>query len=174
MPNNIKSFIRKELKSLTDQATGKVKGKPKNKAGNKLYRDLKRNGSPDNVADAEQVIAGPMADIHAQLSRRLLELLSTGTPVRTGKLNGGWTTGSREITDRFNKSNFPIQEEIARIFRRAQDGHEVDIRNGVDYALFVNYGTSKIAPRAFFEMAIKQLQSEAASMGVTVRLIGTQ
>lgn len=172
MPNNIEKLLRNEFKKLTDQATGKVQAKAKNKAGNKLYADLKRSVKGGDDRDFEQIIAGPIADIHAQVSRRLLELLNIDTTKDTGRLNGGWTSGSAEVHDRLNKTSFTYPDELGRILRHAEGGHEIDIRNAIEYAAFVNYGTGGAEARAFVETSLAQLVNECAKMGLTLTITG--
>jgi len=172
MPNNIDKLLKNEFKKLTDQALGKVRAKVKNKAGNKLYADLKRSVKGGDTRDFDQIIAGPMADIHAQVGRRLLELLNIDTVKDTGLLNGGWTYGSAEIHDRANKTSFTYPQEIGRILRNAESGLEVDIRNAIEYAAFVNYGTGGAEARAFVETSLAQLVNECSKMGLTLTITG--
>jgi len=172
MPNNISELLSKEFKKLTDQALGKVPAKVKNKAANKLYADLKRSVKGGDTRDFDQIIAGPVADIHAQVSRRLLEILNIDTVKDTGVLNGGWTAGNTEIHDRANKTSFTYPQEIDRIIRNAENGFEIDIRNAIEYAAFVNYGTGGAQARAFVETSLAQLAEECAKMGLTLTITG--
>jgi hypothetical protein len=102
----------------------------------------------------------------------LLELLNLDTNKDTGLLNGGWTAGRREVHSRKNKQSFTYPQEVGTILAHAESRIEVDIRNAIEYAAFVNYGTGGAEAAAFVETSIAQLIQECNKMGVTLTVKG--
>lgn len=72
---------------------------------------------------------------------RLMHLIQDATPVKTGKLKAGWKMK-------------PITEV----------GDMVEVTNNVEYAIYVNDGTHKMAPRLMVEKGIAKFNSEFRSV----------
>jgi len=163
MPNNFK-----QLKKSFEKMIGNIGQKTKaNKFNLGSVNDINRTvNNKSSERESNELISGGMVDMQAMIATRFMELLSIETPKRKGFLNGGWTSSPVEITDRVNLSSQPISSEIENIISLSEQGNIViDIRNGVEYARYVNYGTNRSEARMFVELAIAQLQRELRSQG---------
>jgi len=176
MPNNIDAFRKRLKRQMRKQVVGpkpKAKTRPKNKIPNKLHRDLGRAIKGGDGRDADQIIVGPVADIHAMVGRRLMELLQQNTPKLTGELTGGWTSSSTPPSGaRLNLKNFLTGDEIGRIVKRAEGHLTIDLSNAVEYAAVINYGLNGHSARRFCELAIAQLKKEVEQMGAKLIVTG--
>lgn len=75
-----------------------------------------------------------------EVGRMLLEAAQDYTPVRTGRLRAGW-----------------------ELDEATHFGDDVILRNDVEYAMWVNDGTSKMAPRMMLERAIATVTRQVAT-----------
>ena len=103
--------------------------------------------------------------IHKAVALFLYEALLRNTPVKTGKLVGGWTfnrlgTGGR--TNRFRVLP-PSETALAELF---PVGAEITIRNNVEYVRTRNNANKG----NFIELSFAGLISYAKRSGITVRL----
>lgn len=164
MATNYKS-IAKDIDAIIRRSDRKSKSKIKNKGNGKLFSDI-------DPRSQKELLDSAAADMRAQVARRFLEILSGITPKKFGFLNGGWTAGSSEITDRINLSPYPASGEVNTIRANASDHVELTIRDAVEYGSILNYGRGGAEPRMYVEMAIRQIQRECASLGITLKVTG--
>lgn len=114
---------------------------------------------------------GPVAGIRQQTTTTLLTNLARTTPVRTGRLSGGWFVeidGQGQTSSRFNLTRLPTSVNLLRA-QNIEPNDEVKVVNKVPYGRAVNFGTSSISPRAFVQLALQTTQLQLAGRGLTVR-----
>ena len=73
------------------------------------------------------------------------------TPVDTGLLRGNWQLSTGlvgEVLDRLDPDGSAAKSEIQADAQNLELGQRVAIVNSLDYAAFVEYGTSKMPPAA--------------------------
>ena len=167
--SNIKQ-IQKEVRKLKAQA--RMAGRAP-----VLAKESLAGGAATNV-DAQfgkrKQLSSYINSMHYQVARRLYELLTINTPKKTGAMNGGWTTGDADITERLNRSNAPLPEEVANILSIAGSAADtINISNAVEYVKFVNYGTSTSEARMFVEMAMTRVKREALAKGIVITITGS-
>jgi hypothetical protein len=112
----------------------------------------------------------PPAIVRQIVVSALMKNLAKTTPIKTGRLNGGWqisvgTPPSGEtplVTSRVVSAiNFA---EIDKITAKNQ----VFITNNVRYASFVEYGTSRNRPQRYLETALLTTRLELKNLGIKV------
>lgn len=84
------------------------------------------------------------------------------TPVDTGRLRGGWlvtiNSATGETPGTLDASGSATIARGASVIGGAKLGETLIIQNNVDYAIFINDGTEKIAPRRMVERTVAELQ----------------
>lgn len=83
------------------------------------------------------------------------------TPVDTGRLRGGWfvtiDAPSEKITNEVDKSGGVTISKGATEIQKIEMGQTLILQNNVEYGIFINDGTDKIAPRRMIERTVEEL-----------------
>lgn len=85
---------------------------------------------------------------------RLFYEVVRNTPVDTGFLRGSW---GAVLNGRYT----PSPDAITTVLTGYKPGDVVGLRNTASYAAFVEFGTSRMAPRAFVRNTLRRAQSIA-------------
>ena len=116
--------------------------------------------SPDFRAIAEKTKRTVETAFH-EVTQDVAEALIPATPVRTGFLRGSWfpsiNTKDSTFEGTFDKSGAQTIARIALEIQTSKIGDVFYILNGANYAKFVEYGTSRMAPRAFVRGTVNRL-----------------
>ena len=85
------------------------------------------------------------------------------TPVDTGRLRGGWLvsfgTPSEQVTQTEDKAGGLTITKGQSAIGNAELGQVLIIENNVEYGVFINNGTDKIAPRRMVERTFDELKA---------------
>ena len=97
------------------------------------------------------------------LAGRFLRLVTDATPVKTGRLQNGWTGGVKQDPEAYGR-RLPVKQ--------SNDAYSVEVTNNVKYAEYVEYGHRVMRkgvqvgyskPRYFMKGAEQDLESVAPS-----------
>lgn len=95
-----------------------------------------------------------------------IDVLKSYTPVDTGHLRDGVLNNATRNPQRYNpkavKRNTRPQARVGEgwISRKSSDGFRVFFENSADYALFVDLGTRRMAPRNMRKKAAPEIREE--------------
>lgn len=121
-------------------------------------------GLADSLNPDEQQV------VYDGIALKFLELVTasgpTGTPVDTGRARAGWARAIEELGGVFGPAGSD-RSAISDGRRRGKTGTEKGrasavrwIVNGVDYIVFLEYGSSDQAPGGFIRVSLEQLRGE--------------
>lgn len=136
-----------------------------------LKRDIRKFATGRGATNTES----PPAVIRQIIVSTILSNLAKVTPIRTGRLNGGWLVGVGR-----KPSGVAVPFLTARVVA-ARNSEAIDkitatnrvfITNNVPYAGFVEFGTRRMAPRAYTQRALQAAQLELRARGIKVSLTG--
>lgn len=99
-------------------------------------------------------------DVARELAAIVIERAQQSTPVKTGKLKAGFTGGQNANAAAFARS---------LIVTKTNDMYEIEIRNDVDYAAFVEYGHRTrgggfVAGKYMLSIAVSDAETMSQSM----------
>ena len=96
--------------------------------------------------------AGDRADLVVrELALDLFTKVKFKTPVDTGRLRAAWGVGVNVLPKGGNEAGMALQT--------AKAGDTIYIANNVEYAVYVEFGTSKMAPRAMVRTTVDEFQA---------------
>lgn len=108
------------------------------------------------------------------VGQELTEEVIRATPVDTGFLRASWTAqlnapSSQALMDR--QSTVPPNPigEINLVFGAMDAGDVVYVTNGARYAYYVEYGTSRMTPRAFVRNTLNRLSAITQQAAARIR-----
>lgn len=112
----------------------------------------------------------PLAAVRQKIAAVILQNLAKTTPIDTGKLIGSWKLGvGRKPTGVGSGSKSrAISPDNATKIDKITARNRVYITNNRRYASFVEFGTSKMAPRSFTINALQASRLELRALGVKV------
>jgi HK97 gp10 family phage protein len=116
----------------------------------------------DFIVDIERFIqkAGKRQDQFVrEFCQDLAEKVVENTPVQTGFLRGSWAAGIGAPAIAASVSD--PSPRIALNLSRAKAGDTIFISNSASYGAFVEFGTSRMSPRAFVRRTVAQAQTIA-------------
>ena len=96
--------------------------------------------------------AGDRADLVVrETALNLFTKIKFKTPVDTGRLRAAWGVGVNVVPKGGN--------DFAATLATAKAGDRIYLANNVEYAVFVEFGTAKMAPRAMVRTTVDEFQS---------------
>lgn len=140
-------------------------GGPAGRRSDAFARDIAR-WAQDTRLRVDAVVQGIAAEVATRLAQR--------TPVLTGRLVGNWTASLNVEDFAFDPERFdPGREDaLARNLRTislAQAGDRIFITNHTPYLAFVEFGTSRMRPRAFVRGVMAEVPQITGEVVARVR-----
>jgi len=114
---------------------------------------------------------GKVKEFAVEVIQDINEAVVQATPVKTGFLRGSWWAALNAEADGQGSQDPSGGTAIARMNLTLADlkiGDVYNAQNGANYAVFIEFGTSKIRPRAFVRGVLDRAQEFADAAAVRV------
>jgi hypothetical protein len=114
---------------------------------------------------------GKITEFAVEVIQDINEAVVTETPFKTGFLRGSWYAGLNSAPDGAGQPDPSGAAAIARMNLTLADlkiGDVYNATNGANYAVFVEFGTQHMRPRAFVRGVIDRAQQFADAAAVRV------